>query len=68
MTTKNCDNCDNCYNCLKDKKTERGLPKTLTTFIVCPVCGNKRCPKATNHHYECTGSNKTGQKGSIYKC
>lgn len=27
---------------------------------VCPECGNKRCPKATLHTLECTGSNEPG--------
>lgn len=35
-------------------------------FIVCPDCGNKRCPKATWHDYDCTGSNAPGQHGSVY--
>ena len=35
-------------------------------MIVCKVCGNKRCPKATDHTLECTGSNESGQPGSIY--
>jgi hypothetical protein len=35
-------------------------------FIVCPNCGNKRCPKATDHTYACTNSNNSGQEGSIY--
>lgn len=25
------------------------IAKCITTMIVCPDCGNKRCPKATNH-------------------
>ena len=37
-----------------------------TFFIVCPVCGNKRCPKASNHGNDCAGSNKPGQPGSVY--
>lgn len=36
------------------------------TMIVCPDCGNKRCPKATNHVNACTGSNEPGQSGSLY--
>jgi hypothetical protein len=36
-------------------------------FIVCTTCGNKRCPKATNHELACTGSNATGQPGSDYE-
>jgi ribosomal protein L37AE/L43A len=36
-------------------------------MIICPVCGNKRCPKASNHILECTHSNEPGQKGSMYE-
>lgn len=35
-------------------------------FIVCKICGNKRCPKATNCSLECTNSNEPGQEGSCY--
>jgi hypothetical protein len=35
-------------------------------MVCCPDCGNKRCPKATDHDLECTGSNEPGQTGSIY--
>ena len=38
-----------------------------SVFIICPDCGNKRCPKATDHRLECTGSNEPGQKGSRYE-
>jgi hypothetical protein len=37
------------------------------TFIVCTTCGNKRCPKATDHDLTCTNSNKPGQAGSRYE-
>lgn len=38
-----------------------------TVFMrLCPTCGNKRCPKATNHELACTDSNDPGQAGSIY--
>jgi hypothetical protein len=36
-------------------------------MFLCPTCGNKRCPKATDHELKCTGSNKPGQKGSMYE-
>lgn len=36
-------------------------------MAVCPDCGNKRCPKASNHLLECSGSNEPGQEGSIYQ-
>ncbi|WP_051264707.1 hypothetical protein [Nakamurella lactea] len=35
-------------------------------MIVCPDCGNKRCPRATFHEHTCTGSNDPGQEGSRY--
>ena len=38
----------------------------LAGLIVCPDCGNKRCPKASNHRHQCTGSNEPNQRGSIY--
>ncbi|WP_228037391.1 hypothetical protein [Enterobacter kobei] len=35
-------------------------------FVVCPECGNKRCPHANDHRNACTGSNEPGQDGSAY--
>ena len=49
-----------CYEHATD--TER-----MTQMIVCNICGNKRCPKATDHSYECTDSNDLGQPGSRYE-
>lgn len=41
--------------------------KPNTMFMrLCPTCGNKRCPKATDHNLECTNSNEPNQDGSIY--
>lgn len=37
-----------------------------TRMILCPTCGNKRCPHATHHDNACTNSNATGQPGSRY--
>lgn len=36
------------------------------SFVICPECGNKRCPKATWHGHVCTDSNAPGQAGSVY--
>ena len=57
-----------CYNCL-DKLLDpvTMLPPTMSRFIVCPSCGNKRCPRATDHRLECTNSNEPGQAGSRYE-
>lgn len=52
-----------CYECLKDTDGPGGFPYPLTRMIVCPECGNKRCPRATDHRYACTDSNAPGQPG-----
>lgn len=36
-------------------------------FIVCPDCGNKRCPRANDHRNACTNSNEPGQPGSSWE-
>ena len=35
-------------------------------MVLCATCGNKRCPRATDHRNVCTNSNKPGQPGSSY--
>lgn len=49
-----------CWTCLR----ERDEPRTF--MILCPICGCKRCPKATDHRLACTESNEPGQEGSAY--
>jgi hypothetical protein len=58
--------CGNCHRCLKGKM-DHGLLVTSLRMVVCPKCGNKRCPKASDHELECTASNDAGQPGSIYR-
>lgn len=36
-------------------------------MVLCPTCGFKRCPHATDHRNECSGSNAVGQAGSSYE-
>lgn len=36
-------------------------------MIVCPECGNKRCPKAASGNNKCTRSNEPNQPGSSYQ-
>jgi hypothetical protein len=68
-----------CYACCEQRDLDKGLidisnfifndnaqPES-SYFIVCSVCGNKRCPHATNHAYACTNSNDSGQEGSRYE-
>ncbi|WP_370967745.1 hypothetical protein [Enterobacter wuhouensis] len=47
-------------------RTCRPVTMTDMRFVVCPECGNKRCPHANGHRHECTGSNEPGQEGSAY--
>lgn len=45
-----------------------GLPGMDRHFrFACETCGNKRCPHHTDHRLECSGSNATGQPGSVYQ-
>ena len=39
----------------------------LQRYFLCAICGNKRCPHATDHRLACTASNDPGQKGSLYE-
>ncbi len=60
-------NC-NCRWCLRERnaRDESGLPIEAVRMILCPECGNKRCPHASDHSYACTRSNDPGQAGSVY--
>ena len=55
-----------CAACIKGVKLF-GFPLSSQVMILCPTCGNKRCPHATNHENQCTGSNEPGQPGSSYQ-
>lgn len=55
------DKCDACWVCIPSD-----LLREVPRFIVCPTCSNKRCPRATDHRNECSGSNEPGQEGSRY--
>lgn len=54
-----------CRKCAEGK-TAFGLPLASARMILCGTCGNKRCPRATDHTLPCTGSNESGQPGSVY--
>lgn len=47
-------------------RTCRPVTFSDSRFVVCPECGNKRCPHANDHRNSCTGSNAPGQEGSAY--
>ena len=53
-----------CVACEDERLGPLGLAGIMQRkFIVCPDCGNKRCPKAQHHDRACTRSNATGQPG-----
>jgi hypothetical protein len=60
-----------CHRCIKEKNLGlQGpfgfMPLSSSKMILCPRCGNKRCPKASDHELACTTSNSPGQPGSVY--
>jgi len=60
-------NCGNCWKCKEEQvNANPGLIFVIQDMTACPECGNKRCPKASDHRNNCTGSNEPGQEGSIY--
>jgi hypothetical protein len=57
-----------CHKCSEGKTWPgSGIPLSMGVMILCPTCGNKRCPKATDHALACTRSNEPGQAGSVYE-
>lgn len=48
-----------CHKCIQERD------EVAIHMVVCPTCGNKRCPKASNHELACTNSNEPGQTGSV---
>jgi hypothetical protein len=60
-----------CRRCLDEGPKEEMFPGVWMPvggirMIVCGICGNKRCPHATDHRNACTNSNDAGQYGSVY--
>jgi len=54
-----------CHKC-NENELVNGIPFAMTRMILCPKCGNKRCPKASDHTLQCTNSNEPNQAGSVY--
>ena len=55
-----------CRTCFRDRYKDDDRPFIMSRMFLCQTCGNKRCPHATDHRLECTGSNEPGQPGSFY--
>jgi hypothetical protein len=49
-----------CWHCMGERDEMR------IRMILCPQCGCKRCPKASDHRLDCTGSNESVQPVSVY--
>lgn len=64
--------CHRCRSARHASMLESGMSRAdvfgvmPVVMVLCRTCGNKRCPKATNHALTCAGSNEPGQPGSIY--
>lgn len=50
-----------CYVC-----NQEDVAYLASRMILCPTCGNKRCPHASDHREPCSHSNEAGQLGSRY--
>lgn len=61
--------CITCDETIAEAQADNGdwMGSLTRVFIVCPDCGNKRCPRAAHHDRACTGSNEPGQPGSAYR-
>lgn len=53
-----------CWKHWKESPKQRPM---LVRMMLCKVCGNKRCPKATDCELACTNSNAPGQPWSAYQ-
>lgn len=61
-----------CHRCIREQDQHEmiGTVKIMLSglrMVLCPDCGNKRCPRASDHRLACTRSNEPGQRGSIYQ-
>jgi len=59
--SQNC--CSKCFEAFVAENPDKWWTRKM---MLCSTCGNKRCPKATDHTLACTGSNAPGQEGSAY--
>lgn len=56
-----------CERCQDERNEGKLFIEKMFVMSVCSDCGNKRCPKATDHDLDCTNSNEPGQKGSSWE-
>lgn len=54
-----------CAKCFAQSAQAQGRPwLSMSVMVVCTICGNKRCPKASNHANQCSGSNSPNQEAA----
>ena len=57
-----------CRRCWTERSASMTLLDQLSrVMILCPTCGNKRCPHATDHRLTCTNSNEPGQPWKLLR-
>lgn len=45
-----------CHRCIAEQGLQQdGFPLNAVKMILCPQCGDKRCPKASDHRVQCNG-------------
>jgi hypothetical protein len=59
--------CFKCWNEFCEKNHKQNPLMLYSRMILCVLCGNKRCPHATDHDLKCSNSNEPGQEGSSYQ-
>ena len=57
--------CRKCWHFECEQKETPIFERVL--FIACSICGNKRCPHATDHELACTDANEPNQPGPYYQ-
>jgi hypothetical protein len=46
--------CTGCFRCTEE--AEKSGARVYYGMFICPTCGNKRCPRASDHLADCMGS------------
>lgn len=59
----------NCRKCLVDRDERiHGIPAHISVMVVCPTCGDKRCPHAEDHRNPCQIHHPFHKRGTMRHC